>query len=86
MPKLTEYAEMAATEYMRETGNVELDARWLAGFFQGSGVLDEYPRQDVIVFYALVQKALTREAERAEKLSRMQTDKKIHSAKPARKP
>lgn len=86
MSKLSEYIEMAATEYMQETGSLELDARWLAEFFQDSGVLDEYPQQDIVAFHALVQKALTRKFERAEKLSRMQLDKIIHFAKPQRKP
>jgi len=67
MPKLTEYVETAANEYFRESGSVELDAVWLAEFFQDSGVLDEYPRQDVVAFHALVQKALTLSATLAAK-------------------
>jgi hypothetical protein len=75
MPKLSEFVEMAATEYMQDTGSMELDARWLAEFFQDSGVPDEYPRQDMLVFFALVQKALTLKFERAKKISRMQLEK-----------
>ena len=86
MPKLSEYVEMAATEYFQETGSHELDAHWAAGFFQDCGVLDEYPRQDMVAFYALVQKALTRNFERAEKLARMQLDKTTRFQKLQRKP
>ena len=86
MPKLTEYVEMAATEYLQETGKPELDARWIAEFFQDCGVLDEYPRQDLVAFCALVQKTLTEKTARAEKLTRMQLDKNSHFAKPQRKP
>ena len=60
MPKLSEYVEMAANEYLQETGKDELDARWIAGFFQDSGVLDDYPRQDLVAFSAMVQKELTK--------------------------
>lgn len=70
MPKLTEYAEMAAMEYLLETGEADLDARWIAEFFQNSGVLDDYPRQDLVVFCAMVQKELTRKSERAGKQTR----------------
>lgn len=65
MPKLSEYVEMAAAEYLQETGQSELDARWVAEFFQDSGLVDEYPRQNLITFFALVQKALNLQAERA---------------------
>jgi hypothetical protein len=50
MPKLSEYVEMAANEYLQETGEDELDARWIAEFFQDSGVQDDYPRQDLVAF------------------------------------
>ena len=85
MSKLSEHVEMAATEYFQETGNPELNACWVAEFFQNCGVMDEYPRQDMVAFHALVQKALTRKFERAEKLKRMRLDKIIHAAKPQRK-
>ena len=49
MHKLSEYVEMAATEYLQETGKTELDAHWIAEFFQDNGVQDNYPRQDFIV-------------------------------------
>lgn len=62
MAKLTEYADAAATEYLRETGKTELEPHWLAEFFQDCGVLDEYPRQDLVAFHSMVQKELTRRA------------------------
>jgi len=79
MRKLSEYVEMAATEYLQETGKSELDAHWIAEFFQDNGVQDEYPRQDLIAFYALVQKALTIQSERIRKQARLQLDKAIRS-------
>lgn len=86
MPKLSEYVEMAATQYLQETGNVELDAHWIAEFFQDGGVQDEYPQQDLIAFSDQVQKALVRKAERAEKHTRLQMDKIIKLVKIPRKP
>ncbi len=74
-PKLTDYVEMAATEYLQETGKTELDAHWAAEFFQDNGVLDNYPQENLIAFYALVQKELTLRAEREEKLARLRLDK-----------
>lgn len=75
MPKLSEYVEMAANEYLQETGKDELDARWIAQFFQDSGVQDDYPRQDLVAFSDMVQKALTKKSERAGKRARFQLDK-----------
>ena len=77
MPKLTEYAEMAAIEYLQETGSSELDVLWIAEFFQDSGVQDEYPRQDLVVFSSMVQKLLHMKAERADKQAHAQLDKAI---------
>ena len=74
MRKLSEYVEMAAAEYWQETGKDELDTHWLAEFFQDAGVLDDYPRQDLVGFYALVQKALTINTDRAKKLARLQQE------------
>ncbi len=71
MQKLSEYIEMAAAEYWQETGKEELSAFWLAEYFQDSGVLDDFPNQDMIAFHSLVQKALTLNIERAEKLARL---------------
>ena len=85
MPKLTEYAEMAAAEYVEETGTFDLDARWVAEFFQDSGPQDDYPRQDVVAFFDMVQKVLTKNAERADKQVRMQLDKIIRVVKKPRK-
>jgi len=76
--KLSEYVEMAATEYLQETGQDELDARWIAEFFQDSGVLDDYPRQDLVAFSDMVQKELTKKSERADKRMHFQLDKIIH--------
>ncbi len=86
MPKLSEYVEMAATEYLQETGQDELDARWVAAFFQDGGVQDEYPRQDLIAFSDLVQKELTKRSERAGKQTRFQLDKIIDFVRRPRKP
>jgi hypothetical protein len=81
MRKLTDYVEMAAAEYLQETGNDKLDTLWTAEFFQDCGVQDDYPRQDLIEFYALVQKALTKKSERAEKQARLLLDKASRSTK-----
>lgn len=86
MRKLTDYVEIAATEYWQETGKDELNSFWVAEFFQDSGVLDDYPKQDLIGFFALVQKALTIKIELAEKLARLQLGKSRRSAKLLRKP
>ena len=79
MRKLSEYVEMAATEYLQEAGKDELDAHWIAEFFQDNGVQDDYPRQDLIAFYTLVQKALTIKSERARKQAHLQLAKAIRS-------
>jgi hypothetical protein len=86
MPKLSEYVEMAANEYLQETGQDELDARWIAEFFQDGGVQDDYPRQDLVAFSAMVQKALTKKSDRAGKRTRFQLDKIVHFVRPLRKP
>ena len=75
MAKLSEYVASAASEFFAETGSVELDARWIAEFFQNAGVADEYPNQDLIMFYDMVQKALTLKAELARKLAEAQIEK-----------
>jgi len=75
MPKLSEYVANAASEFFAETGSVELDARWIAEYFQNAGVADEYPNQDLIIFYDMVQKALTLKAELARKLAEAQIEK-----------
>lgn len=85
MPKLSEYVEMAATEYLLETGKTELDPVWIAEFFQDGGVQDEYPRQDLVAFCGLVQKALSKKAERAGKEARWTLEKIIHVVKKPRK-
>ncbi|RFC37813.1 MAG: hypothetical protein DID92_2727743112 [Candidatus Nitrotoga sp. SPKER] len=79
MRKLSEYVEMAATEYLQEAGNAELDAHWIAEFFQDNGVQDDYPRQDLIAFFELVQKALAIKSERARKQAHLQLDKAIRT-------
>ena len=85
MPKLSEYVEIAATEYLQETGETDLDARWIAEFFQDGGVLDEYPRQDLVAFHAMVQKSLTKKSEKAGKQARSQLSKIIGEIKFQRK-
>ena len=77
MPKLTDYVKMAAEMYLEETGNTELNARWIAEFFQDCGVQDAYPRQDLIAFAEMVQKELTKKDERATKKIRFLLDKAI---------
>lgn len=67
MLKLTDYAKMAASEYVQEAGHSELDARWIAEFFEESGVMEAYPEQNLIPFADMVQKELTKNAERANK-------------------
>lgn len=73
MYKLSDYVEIAATEYLQETGKGELDALWIAEFFQDYGVQDAYPKHDLVAFYALVQKALAIKVEKAEKLARLRS-------------
>lgn len=81
MRKLTDYVEMAATEYLQETSKDELNSVWIAEFFQDCGVQDDYPRQDLVAFYSLVQKALTIKIEIAEKQTRIKLNKSGRSAK-----
>lgn len=85
MPKLSDYVDTAATEYLLETGKIELDLVWIAEFFQDSGVQKDYPRQDLVAFCAMVQKELTKRAERARKQTHMQLEKIIRFTKPPRK-
>lgn len=86
MPKLSDYVQAAATEYLQETGRIELDAHWTAEFFQNSGVMDEYPHQNLVGFYNMVQKELTKRSERAEKQARMKVEKIRWFPNPPRKP
>lgn len=81
MPKLTDYAKMAAQEYISERGSTELEPRWIAEFFQNSGVQDAYPRQDLIAFANMVQKELTKEDERATKKAASSLDKMVRRIK-----
>lgn len=83
MPKLSDYVELAAAEYTRETGRIELDARWIAEYINDSGVLDAFPRLDLLGFAMLVEKALVKHAERAEKQARSNLER---IARRARKP
>ncbi len=86
MRKLSDYVDTAAAEYWQETGKAALDSHWIAEFFQDCGVMDDYPNQDLVGFYALVQKALTLNLERAEKVARLEREKNIRAAKDPRKP
>ncbi len=73
--RLSDFVEAAAAEYLRETGRFDIDARWIAEFFQDAGVVDAYPRQDLVAFCDLVQKALDKHAERAGKQARLHLDR-----------
>ncbi len=86
MRKLSEYVETAAAEYWQETGKQELDSLWIAEFFQDCGVMDDYPNQDVVGFFAQVQKALSLNLERAQKIARLEREKNSRAKKPSRKP
>ncbi|MFH0934481.1 MAG: hypothetical protein V1879_04690 [Pseudomonadota bacterium] len=81
MRKLSDFVEMAATEYWQETCKDELAPLWIADFFQNCGVLDEHPNLNLVDFHALVQKALTVNIERAEKLAHLQQDRAGRSTK-----
>jgi energy-converting hydrogenase A subunit M len=82
MTKLSEYVEIAATQYVQETASEDLDACWIAEFFQDSGLQDDHPRQDVVAFFDLVQKALTEKFERAGKRGRGQLARIRRRARP----
>ncbi|MGH8763156.1 MAG: hypothetical protein ACREUR_07975 [Nitrosospira sp.] len=82
MHKLTDYVKMAAEEYLEETGDTDLNARWIAEFFQDSGMLESYPRQDLIAFAEMVQKELTKNDERAAKKMHLILNKTIRAIKP----
>lgn len=75
MQKLSAHIEMAAAEYRQETGKEELAPLWIAEYFQDCGVMDDFPGMSLIEFHALVQKALTLDAEREEKRARLEQDK-----------
>ena len=85
MPKLSDYVQAAATEYLQDTGSTDLDVHWAAEFFQDSGVLNEYPNQNMVAFYNMVQKELTKRADRAGKQGRMKLEKISWLPKPSRK-
>ena len=86
MPKLSEYVEMAANEYLLETEEDELDARWIAELFQDSGVQDDYQRLNLIAFSGLVQKALILKSGQAGKQTHFQLYKVVHFVRRLRKP
>lgn len=81
MYKLSDYIKMAAETYLEETGNVELNAHWIAEFFQDCGVQDAYPHQDLVNFAKMVQKELTKNDEQAAKKIRFHLDKIFRSIK-----
>lgn len=86
MHKLSEYAKVAAKEYSQETGRIELDSVWIARFFQDSGLLEDYPRQDLVAFGAMVQKELILNAERAAKETRSRRVGVVRFVKRPREP
>ena len=71
-------------DVFRRKGNTELNARWIAECFQGCGVQDAYPRQDLIAFAEMAQKELTKKDERAIKKTRFLLDKAIRAIKSPR--
>lgn len=75
MRTLNDYVESAALEYWQETGRAELDPLWIAEYFQDGGVMDDHPRLNVVAFFALVQKMLTQNLERARKRERLEREK-----------
>ena len=81
MSKLSEYVAIAVAEYLTETGSTELDAAWIAEFFQDAGVQDDFPCLGLVAFAALVEKMLAKESERAEKEARLELDKLMSAAK-----
>ena len=85
MYKLSDHVEMAANEYLQETGKTDLDSRWIAEYFQDC-VQDDFPGQDLVEFFTLVQKSLTVIIEKAEKLARLQQEKSSRSAEYKNKP
>lgn len=85
-PKLSDFVELAATEYLRDTGRIDLDARWITAYFADCGVAEAYPLQDPVAFAALVQKALDARAERAGKTARQQLERINRIARRLRKP
>ncbi len=85
MRKLSDYVESAAAEYWQETGKREIEPLWIAEYFQDAGVLDDHPEQNLVAFQALVQKALTLNLERAEKVERLKRERAKRAAKTPRK-
>ncbi|MHB1117301.1 hypothetical protein [Sideroxydans sp.] len=81
MQKLSAHIETAAAEYRQETGKDELAPLWSAEYFQDCGVMDDYPGLSLIELHALVQKALTLNAEREEKRARLEQDKHKRAVK-----
>ncbi|MBC7944565.1 MAG: hypothetical protein H7X91_04725 [Burkholderiales bacterium] len=77
---------MAAVEYLRETGRADLDAHWIAEYFQDAGVLEEHPRQDLVAFADMVQKALDKEVGRIRNATTFLPDNVISLRKLRRKP
>jgi hypothetical protein len=86
VPKLSDYVEIAAAEYLREFGDCELDARWVTEFMEDGGVLDAYPRQDVVEFFALVQKAVVKHTDRTGKEARLHLERLARIERGMRRP
>ncbi|UJO99397.1 MAG: hypothetical protein LZF64_09285, partial [Nitrosomonas sp.] len=45
LPIISDYVKLAADTYFEETGSSELNAHWIAEFFQDYGLQDAYPSQ-----------------------------------------
>lgn len=79
MRTLNDYVESAAEEYWQETGRADLDPLWIAEYFQDGGVMDDHPQLKVVAFFALVEKMLAQNLERAAKIERLEREKAQHS-------
>lgn len=73
-------------DYLQETGKTDLDPFWIAEYFQYSGVLEDYPDQDLVAFHGLVQKTLLKKAERAEQETRRHLERIVRFVKQRNKP
>ena len=84
MPKLSEYVRMAADEYVREHGNIEPSARWVADFSRVWSA-GRVPAARPGRLRSDGAKELIKREEQAVKKTRLQLDKMIQRLKSPRK-